>query len=424
MEALRLACTVCSASTAEMTLARCPECGEGLEVEYLNFDARAAGLSWPPDQRLSLEERYGPLLPLGSRRAPTLGEGSTPLLRSPSLEAELGCGRIYLDHEGLNPTGSFKDRGTVVAISYALSLDSAAVGAVSTGNMAVSVAAYAARASLPAVILVADTVAVQKLRAVGVYEPLLLQVQRDHGQLYFDSLELGREFGITLLNGDHPFRIEGQKTIAFDICAKLYPAEPTCVVVPLSSGGNMLAILKGLSELTRMGLLNRMPKVVGVQPAGCAPIWDAYAHDLPGIRRVERPDTLAGSIRNPFPPSGNRVLASLRSTTADVVAVTDDEMVSAQRDLAEREGVWVQPDSAASVAALCQLVERGVIGTDDHVVCVLTGAGHRDPNTPPADSVRAERVTFESLPQRLRAFVGALAGGSARGLAPALHPDD
>jgi threonine synthase len=407
--AVRLVCGLCSAATDDLSLARCPDCGEGLEVDYPDFEARVAGLDWPPRPGAGLADRYAPLLPVRDRGGPTLGEGEAPLLRSPRLETELGCGAVYLDYEGANPTGSFKDRGTAVGVSVALSLGARAIGAVSTGNMAASVAAYAARARLPAVILVSHTVPVQKLRAVGVYEPLLLQVERDHGELYFDSLELGRAFGILFLNGDHPFRLEGQKTIALDVCARLHPARPTVVVVPLSSGGNMLAILKGLRELERAGLLARVPKVIGVQPAGCAPIWDAYVHDLPRIRRVERPDTLAGSIRNPFPPSGNRVLAALRGSDADVMTVTDGEMVDAQRRLATEEGLWVQPDSAAAVAALPRLRASRLVGADDLVVCVLTGAGHRDPATPAAEAVAAEPVGFDELPRRLEAFVGALA---------------
>lgn len=409
MDQLRLSCPTCGETTTDVAHQRCPACGSGLEVHYGDFRERVAGLAWPPDLSLPLAERYAAFLPSSARAVPTLGEGATALLPSARLAAEAGCAAVHLANEGLNPIGSFKDRGTLVALAHALSLGAPAVGTVSSGNMAASVAAYAAAAGVPAVILVSDAVPVEKLRAVGVYGPLLLRVRREHEQLYFDSLELGRELGIHFLNSDHPFRLEGQKTVAMDICAKLHREPPTCIVVPLSSGGHLLSILKGLRGLLGAGLLERAPKVVGVQPAGCAPIWDAWTRELPAVERVAQPQTIAGSIRNPFPPGGDRVLAGLRREDPDielaVATVTDEQMIAAQRELAEREGVWVQPDSASTVAALPQLAADGIVGADDRVACVLTGAGHRDPDTPAIGSVVDGAIAFDELRERVEAFL-------------------
>ena len=406
---LRLVCPLCGLATPVSERSHCPDCRAGLEVHYSDFRQRIRGLAWPPDLSLPLAERYAAFLPDSARAVPSLGEGNTMLFEAPEFGARAGCASLHLQHEGLNPLGSFKDRGTLVALGHALATGHRVVGTVSSGNMAASVAAYAARAGVPAVVLVSDGVPLAKLRAVGVYRPLLLRVRREHERLYEDSVELGRALGIHFLNSDHPFRLEGQKTVAMDICARLAAEPPTCIVVPLSSGGHLLSICKGLRGLVGAGVIDSAPKVVGVQPAGCAPIWDAFTKGLAAVTRVEAPSTIAGSIRNPFPPGGARVLAALRQQNPDievsVTVVTDDEMVATQRELAEHEGLWVQPDAAATVAALPALVAEGVVAATDRVVCVLTGAGHRDPDTPSAPSMVGDVVEFASVEERIEHFL-------------------
>lgn len=399
-------CPSCSFRQDDV-LPRCPQCGEGVEIEVPVLGRGVAALSAAgrrESRAVSLMERYHAVLPIPPRADLTLGEGSVPILRSARIESQLSCEAVFLDLEGANPTGSFKDRGTVVATTYAVGAGARAVGGVSTGNMAVSIAAYAARAGLPALILVAGGVPAEKLRAVQAYGPLVVRVERAHEDLYFDSLKLGRELGIYFMNGDDPLRLEGQKTAAFDIYRGCRPMEPTCILVPVSSGGNIRAILKGLRELQAGGRISAVPRLIGVQPAACAPIWASYEAGLSRVAPTTATETVARSITNPYPPSGDAVLREARAGNLELIAVNDEEMLAAQAVLAE-EGIWTQPDSAATVAALARLRRSGSIGPEDHVVCVLTGAGHRDLASVPGAPQLPETVPLDGLRSRLDALL-------------------
>ncbi|WP_297475103.1 threonine synthase [Thermococcus sp.] len=355
---MRLKCPICG-KVYEEPVQRC-ECGEPVEFELLKGEPYIGKSVW---------ERFYDFWPVEPALEFSLGEGDTPLVKS-KLSEELGV-RLYLKNETVNPTWSFKDRGTFLAMSYAPKAGYKAVGTVSTGNMAASVSAYASRFGLDAKILVSESASNEKLKAVSVYGGDVIRVKGDYGRLYFESLKLGESLGIYFINSDNPFRVEGYKGIAFEIAEEI---TPDYVLVPTSSGGLFRGIAKGFIELRESGLIEELPTLVAVQAEGCSPICRAFEEGKERIKRFDKPKTIAKAIANPYPPSGNAVLKLLREFGWLCVAVGDDEIVEAQRKLAA-EGLFVQPASATGIAALKKLVESGVIPEGAKVVSILTGSG-------------------------------------------------
>ena len=382
-----LRCCACSRSQEfDPFVHRCTDCGEALELtpsEYLpSLDP--GGMS-PAGTRRGIW-RYRSALPevatdLVEARV-AMGEGGTPLLRARRIEDELGCGAVWLKDESRNPTGSFKDRGTAVGVAVLAGLGFDSIGTVSTGNMARSVAAYAARAGMNATIwLGADTPAA-KLAPITVHGARLLRFNAPYGEIYQRSLEWSRARGIPFVNSDSSLRVEGQRTIAFEIAEQLGGRAPDWLLVPTSSGGNFSAIAKGFTEAAEWGWVSGNCRLAAVQSAECAPIakgWEAGADDP---ATVPAPRTICGAISNPTPPSGRRALAWIRKTNGCAIAVPDSDIVRAQLRIAELSGRYVQPASAASFAALERLRDNGTIAPSDTVVLLLTGSGS---NAPPPD---------------------------------------
>ncbi|MBN1151740.1 MAG: threonine synthase [Dehalococcoidia bacterium] len=375
--ALTLSCTYCEASfPADSSALRCPACGEPLEYRGYARPSLPGGF-WTDQTLLG---RYSEFLPpTAYHRGLSLGEGFTPLVEAPGVARRLGVSRLLVKNETVNPTWSFKDRGTVVALADALRLGSRALGVVSTGNMAASVAAYGARAGLPVLVLVSAETPVEKLTGIVVYGPEVVRVHGDYGDLYYRSLEL-EGGGVRFLNSDAPARVEGSKTIAFEICEQLGFESPDWVVVPTSSGGNIRGILKGFEEMAGAGLTTRVPRMVCVQARGCAPIAEAWVHNHETILPVSQPRTIAHAIANPRPPSGNAVLRRLRATGGLCVEVDDADMVDSQLNMA-RAGVFGQPEAAAPLAAANVMAREGMLNTADTVVCIATGSGLKYPSS-------------------------------------------
>ncbi|NJE76427.1 threonine synthase [Thermococcus sp. ES12] len=364
---MRLVCSICG-KTYDEPVQRC-ECGEPVEFEPFNAEPYIGKTAW---------ERFWDFWPVEPALELSLGEGDTPLVRS-GLGEEFGV-RLHLKNETVNPTWSFKDRGTFLAMSYALRASYRAVGTVSTGNMAASVSAYASRFGLEAKILVSESAGDEKLKAVSVYGGDVIRVRGDYGKLYFESLKLGKRLGVYFINSDNPFRIEGYKGIAFEIAEEL---TPDYVLIPTSSGGLFRGIAKGFIELYESGLIEELPRLIAVQAEGCSPICRAFKGGKERIERFDNPKTIAKAIANPYPPSGNAVLKLLREFGWGCVSVSDGEILDAQRKLA-REGLFVQPASATGVAALRKLsLPEGA-----KVVSILTGSGLRTLRNAPAGEVR------------------------------------
>lgn len=372
---------------------RCPRDGEPLDIRLESGEEKrqiaGAGLLHRWQQFLPFEQISSDI---------DLGVGNTPLVKSRRIAEKLGMAGLYFKNEGLNPTGSFKDRGTVVGIQRALDMGFKAVGTVSSGNMAGSMAAFAARAGLNCFIMVSSKILPEKLGPVGIYHPHLTLVEGDYGDLYQQSLRIGEELGIYFIISDDPFRVDGQKTVALEICQQLNWEAPDYIFMPVSSGGNMSGVLKGLRELEERGMIGRRPQVVGVQAEGSSPIAQAFAQGKQTFDRLRSTNTICGAITNPNPPSGNRVLRWLEGGKyGRVMTVTDEEALAAQRELAEGEGIWAQPDSAVTLAAIRKSLANGSLDPSARVVAILTGNGLKDPSIFKARPVETRQVPLEGL---------------------------
>jgi len=326
--------------------------------------------------RPSLWERYAEFLPdPGGAPALTLGEGSTPLVPLRRLGAAIGLRRLYAKVEGANPTGSFKDRGMVVAVARAVAGGSKAVICASTGNTSASAAAYAAAAGLDCiVVLPRGRIALGKLVQALVAGARVVAI--DGG--FDDALRIVRALAeqddhpISLVNSVNPDRLEGQKTAAFEICDDL-GAAPDILALPVGNAGNISAYWAGFTEYARAGRTSGRPRMWGFQAAGAAPLVLG--------RPVEHPETIATAIRIGSPASGEKALAARDESGGRIDAVTDEEILAAYRDLATMEGVFCEPSSAAGVAGVRKLAAAGGLGPETSVVCVLTGHGLKDPAT-------------------------------------------
>ncbi len=334
----------------------------------------------------SLIDRYARHLPVtASTPRLSLGEGSTPLVRAPSLERETGVDEIWLKVEGANPTGSFKDRGMVVAVAKAVEAGAAAVLCASTGNTAASAAAYAARAGLRCGVVLPDGhVSLGKLVQAIAFGAKIIAIRGN----FDDALRVSREIGgggrFTLVNSVNPHRIDGQKTAAFEICEALGDA-PEGLCIPVGNAGNITAYWRGFREAVDVGLATRLPRMYGFQAAGAAPIVDGAV--------VVAPETIASAIRIGNPASWQGALDARDESGGAIDAVTDDQIVDAYRSLARCEGVFCEPASAAAVAGLRQRAAAGALGAARRIVCVLTGNGLKDPDR--ARSLAGETVVVE-----------------------------
>ena len=386
---MTLHCTACDGRFAgDPTLHRCPQCGAPLEV--LVPDTVMAGA---PEFEGRGVWRYGALLP--SAPTVTLGEGDTGLHRCARLGAEIGVPGLYVKNEGENPTGSFKDRGMTVGIALALEVGARAVVCASTGNTSASMAAYAARAGLTAIVLVpAGRIAPGKLSQTRAHGAVIAEVDGnfDLAMQLVESLA-GAERSVYLLNSLNPFRLEGQKTIAFEICEAL-GEPPAAIVLPMGNAGNVSAVWKGLREFQTLGRIERLPRIVGVQAEGAAPLVQAFrAHAA--LEPIAHPETVATAIRIGAPVNWRKAVAALEDSGGDAGTVTDAEILAAQLLLARTEGLFVEPASAAPIAWL----RRNPRDFDGPVVCIATGNGLKDPDAVRDAPVRQTRIapTLDAL---------------------------
>ncbi len=341
--------------------------------------------------------RYHDLLDLPHKHQPvTLNEGDTPLIPLPRLGAELGC-QLFAKFEGLNPTGSFKDRGMTAAMTEAAASGAKTVICASTGNTAASAAAYAARAGLRCVVLIPEgKVAVGKLAGAVAYGADVIQIQGS----FDDALSLVRQIGerlpIAIVNSINPHRIQGQKTGAFEIIDQLGGRAPDWMCLPVGNAGNITAYWLGYREYHAAGKAPNLPRLLGVQAAGSAPL--VLGHP------VDQPETVATAIRIGRPARGEEALLAAEESRGAIVAVSDDHILSMQKRLAS-EGVWCEPASAAGAAGLLQETGAGRMDVRGlTVVCVVTGHGMKDPAI-----VTEQFAAPPVVPATLEALAGLLA---------------
>ncbi|MEM0203059.1 MAG: threonine synthase [Archaeoglobaceae archaeon] len=351
------------------------ECGGLLEVR---FDFDKVSVDFKLDGRDLRVWKYRSLLPVRSEPV-TLKEGGTPLYRLERLEKELGIRRIYVKHEGLNPSGSFKDRGMTVGITKALEFRKRAVACASTGNTSASMAMYAAKAGLKAfVLLPAGKVALGKVAQALMHGAEVIGIKGN----FDDALRIVREVcekaDIYLLNSVNPYRLEGQKTIAFEIVDEI--GVPDAVLLPVGNAGNISAIYKGFKEFKELGLIDRVPRMIGIQAEGASPIYKAFKEGKREIEPFANPETIATAIRIGNPVNAKKALNAIYESKGLAETVSDEEIISAQKILA-KNGIGVEPASASSVAGLIKLAKAGEIDRDSTVVCIATGNLLKDPET-------------------------------------------
>ena len=318
--------------------------------------------------------KYKDLLPITSKTPMfSLGEGDTPLVRAQSLEKMVGCGELYFKLEGCNPTGSFKDRGMVMAIAKAVEEGSKAVMCASTGNTSASAAAYAASRGLETIIIIPDgKIALGKLAQAIMHGAKIVSIEGNFDQALNMVRELTQKHPVTLVNSINPYRIEGQKTGAFEIVETLGDA-PDFVFIPVGNAGNITAYWKGFVEYQRLGKSGKKPRMMGFQAAGAAPI--VLGHP------VEKPETVATAIRIGNPASWQKAAAARDESGGLIDMVTDDEILAAYHLLAEKAGLFGEPASAAPLAGLLKLSRQGRDFSKSRIVCIVTGNGLKDPDT-------------------------------------------
>jgi threonine synthase len=320
-------------------------------------------------------ERYKEYLPIG-KETPiiTLNEGNTPLVSAPYLSELVGDEiEVYLKYEGLNPTGSFKDRGMTVAVSKAVEEGAKAVMCASTGNTSASAAAYAARAKIKCIVLIPEgAIALGKLAQALIHGAQVIAVKGNFDDALTLVREIADKYPITLVNSINPYRIEGQKTGAFEICDALDDIAPDYHVIPVGNAGNITAYWKGYTEYKAAGKINNLPKMVGFQAEGAAPIVKGHI--------IKRPETIATAIKIGNPASWKQAVAARDESGGAIDMVTDEEILNAYKLLAQKEGVFVEPASAASVAGMLKYSKKGYFKKKSRIVCILTGHGLKDPD--------------------------------------------
>lgn len=303
----------------------------------------------------------------------TLGEGDTPVIRSRHLEKELSCGELYFKLEGCNPTGSFKDRGMVVAVAKAIESGSSAIICASTGNTSASAAAFGARFGLTTIVIVPKgNIALGKLAQAVVHNARIIAIDGNFDRALQIVRALVQKYPVTLVNSINPHRIEGQKTAAFEIVDALGDA-PDYLFIPVGNAGNITAYWKGFVEYHRAGKAERKPAMMGFEAEGAAAIVRGEI--------IEKPETIATAIRIGNPASWSKAVAARDESGGVIGAVSDDEIIAAYKLLAAREGIFGEPASAASVAGLIKMVKNGMNLSDSKVTCVITGSGLKDPDT-------------------------------------------
>ena len=320
-------------------------------------------------------EEYRDFLPVTDKTPiVTLFEGNTPLVPAPRLaEATDARMQIYLKCEGFNPTGSFKDRGMTVAISKALETGSRAVICASTGNTSAAAAAFAARAGIRAFVMgPKGSVALGKLSQAAIHGAKVLMVDGNFDQALTIVREIAERYPVTLVNSVNPFRLEGQKTGAFEVCDQLGRA-PDYHLIPVGNAGNITAYWRGYREYHRAGRVKELPRMVGFQAAGAAPIYEN--------RVIEEPRTIATAIKIGNPASWGPALEAMKDSRGWIDIVTDEEILRAYRLLAREEGIFMESASAATVAGLIKLVKAGRFEPGSTLVLTLTGHGLKDPDT-------------------------------------------
>jgi threonine synthase len=373
------------------------DCGGLLEVEYEGIPSRT-DFTGP----LSVW-RYSSILPV-EHKAVTLHEGGTPLYEADRLSDDLGVD-LHVKHEGMNPTGSFKDRGMTVGVSKAIELGIERVACASTGNTSASLAAYGAAADIPAVVLLPkDKVAMGKIAQALMHGAHVLELDCNFDECLRIVRDLADDGVFYVLNSVNPYRLEGQKTIAFEVLEQMGWEVPDRVVLPVGNAGNISAIYKGFREFHEAGIIDEIPMMTGVQAEGASPLASAVKKGGP-LQPFEDPETEATAIRIGDPVNAPKARRAIQATDGTALHVSDEELMDAQSALA-REGIGVEPASATGIAGVRKLRDAGEIDPTETVVCIATGHLLKDPDA--ALRAAGEPTSVGASPDAVREFVDGL----------------
>ncbi|NMG83382.1 MAG: threonine synthase [Methanosarcinales archaeon] len=367
-----LQCIECSSIySIEEVVYTCRKCGGLLDVIY-NYNEIELSKKELSKQPLSVW-KYKKLLPI-TRDPVTLQEGGTQLYKLHRLAEDLEAKEVYVKHEGMNPTGSFKDRGMTVGVTKALELGMSTVACASTGNTSASLSIYGAKAGIPAVVLLpAGKVALGKVAQALMHGAKVLSIRGNFDEALTLVRDLCAKEDFYLLNSINPYRLEGQKTIGFEIADQLGWEVPDRIVLPVGNAGNITAIYKGFKELKTLGITDTVPKMIGIQAEGAPPIVNAVRSNQQNIIPDPDPETIATAIRIGNPVNARKALKAVYESGGTAETVTDEEIITAQKQLAQMEGIGVEPASASSIAGLRKLLQNGTIDPDERIVCIATG---------------------------------------------------
>lgn len=344
---------------------------------------------------------YRSMLPVTDRTPMiTLHEGNTPLIRAERLSEQLQLD-LYFKYEGLNPTGSFKDRGMVMAVAKAMEEGSRTIMCASTGNTSAAAAAYAARGGLNCIVLIPNNnIALGKLAQAIIYGAKVIAIEGNFDRALEIVREITANYPITLVNSVNPYRIEGQKTAAFEVCDQLGKA-PDYLAIPVGNAGNITAYWKGFKEYQASGKSDSLPKMIGFEAEGAMAIVKGEP--------IREPETVATAIRIGNPASWEGAVRAAEQSEGQIGFVTDAEIIDAYKTIASSEGIFAEPASAASVAGVIKLHREGRFNVGDSVVCVLTGHGLKDPNAA-IDSMNIEPIVVPDNPTAVMDAIQRLEG--------------
>jgi len=375
-------CSVCGIVIDETKVHTvCPHCGSSLDVhyDYRQLRKKLKGFSAGGNDLSAL--KYLEFYPLREKEnLVSLMEGGTPLYHLEKLGKKYGLKKLFLKNEGMNPTGAFKDRGTLVEIAKAREIKAHAILVASSGNMAASCAAYGAKANMPCYVLVPDNIPVGKLSQIISYGAHVIKIRGE----YDDCLRLARKLAPEhhfYLAGDYVFRREGQKSLAYELCEQFRLSPPDVVICPTGAGTHISGLWRGFMEFKNLGFVKKVPKLIAVQAEGAAVIEEAFNRKEHHCKPWKVVRTICSAVAVADPLDGDLALKAIDESRGCAVKVSDDEALKAERLLASREAVFVEPSSALAVAALPHLIQSGFLKKGQSIVIVATGNGLKDPLT-------------------------------------------
>lgn len=404
MKTYKLKCYHCHRPHEEQeSVTDCVKCGGPLET-YYDYEEIARRLNLHSLKTAPISAmKYVDFYPIDDFKSiVSLEEGGTPLTHAKNLGKKLGLKNLYIKNEGKNPTGVFKDRGTMVEVTKAKELGAKAICLASTGNMAASVAAYASAAKIPCYVLVPEGTPIGKLAQTLTFGARVIQIRSDYSRCAELAAQMAKKFGYYLA-GDYTFRTEGQKSQGYEIIEQLFWKSPDYIVCSVGNGTNLHAIYKGIKEFHNMGFIDKLPKIIVAQTTGCNPLVKAFKAGKKNFEVLDKPNTIASAMAVGNPSDGRKILADVYESKGICEEVTDEYLLKAQQEMAREEGIFSEPSGALSYAVAKKLNTDGYFKPDDVIVISACGEGLKDPKSPL--KIMPEPATLEPEFSEIERFI-------------------